>query len=67
MLDSLTEGRKLYVSHCGNCHNLYLPEQYTAGDWDKNVTEMQNKAKISESQKANILSYLKSWCKTPDH
>jgi hypothetical protein len=63
MLDSLTEGRKLYVSHCGSCHNLHLPQQYSAAEWEKNVAEMQVKAGISDNQKANILNYLKNKCK----
>ena len=66
MLDSLAEGRKLYVDHCGSCHNLYLPERYKASEWEKNVDEMQEKGKITDSQKAKILSYLKSGSKTTD-
>lgn len=64
MLDSLSEGRKLYVAHCGSCHNLYLPDKYSAVEWEKNVGEMQVKGKINDNQKAKILSYLKSGCKT---
>ncbi len=64
MLDSLAEGRKLYVGHCGSCHNLYLPERYKAPEWEKNVAEMQEKGMITDSQKAKILSYLKSGSKT---
>lgn len=64
MLDSLSEGRKLYVNHCGSCHNLYLPDRYNAAEWEENVAEMQEKGKITDSQKAKILSYLKSGCKT---
>jgi mono/diheme cytochrome c family protein len=63
MLDSLAQGRKLYVSNCGSCHNLHLPQQYTSAEWEKNVAEMQVKAGISDNQKANILSYLKNRCK----
>jgi hypothetical protein len=59
MLDSLSEGRKLYVDHCGNCHNLYLPERYNAAEWEKNVAEMKVKSKITDSEKSKILSYLK--------
>jgi hypothetical protein len=62
MLDSLAEGRKLYVNHCGSCHNLHLPQQYTSSEWEKNVAEMQVKAGISDNQKANILGYLKNRC-----
>jgi hypothetical protein len=64
MLDSLAEGRKLYVDHCGSCHNLYLPERYKAAEWEKNVDEMQEKGKISDNQKTKILYYLKTGSKT---
>jgi hypothetical protein len=60
MLDSLSEGRKLYIGHCGSCHTLFLPAQYNSVEWEKNVNEMQEKAKITDSQKSKILSYLKS-------
>jgi cytochrome c5 len=64
MLDSLSEGRKLYVNHCGSCHNLYLPERYDATEWEKNVSEMQEKGKITNIQKVKILYYVKSGSKT---
>jgi hypothetical protein len=64
MLDSLSDGRKLYVDRCGSCHNLYLPAQYTESEWEKNVEEMQVKAKVTDSQKTKMLCYLKSGCKT---
>jgi len=66
MLDSLSEGRKLYVAHCGSCHTLYLPERFKASEWEINVDEMQEKGKITDSQKAKILNYLKSGCKSSD-
>jgi mono/diheme cytochrome c family protein len=66
MLDSLSEGRKLYMDHCGSCHNLYLPHRFNATEWEKNVGEMQEKSKITDNEKARILSYLKSGCNTAD-
>jgi mono/diheme cytochrome c family protein len=62
-LDSLITGRKLYITNCASCHNLYLPGKFSAREWAKNVTEMQAKAKINEEQKAYILRYLTSKCK----
>ena len=52
MLDSLSEGRKLYVEHCGSCHNLHLPEQFNSTEWEKNVAEMQEKGKITRQPKS---------------
>lgn len=61
--DTLIKGRSLYIEHCGSCHNLHLPEKFTATEWEKNVSEMQEKAKINDLQKENMLYYLKSRCK----
>jgi hypothetical protein len=58
-LDSLKLGRLLYIKHCSSCHNLHLPEQFTAAEWEKNVVEMQEKAKINDLQKETLLNYLK--------
>jgi hypothetical protein len=63
MLDSLKEGRKIYAANCGNCHNLYIPGQYNSAEWERNVAEMQEKGKITDSQKVKVLYYLKSGCK----
>ena len=52
------QGRKLYVNHCGGCHNLYLPKEYNADQWKKNIDEMQEKAKISDKEKQLIYQYL---------
>lgn len=62
-LDTLLEGRKLYISSCSSCHNLFLPEKFTHREWEKNVEEMQEKAKINDIQKELILKYLKSQSK----
>jgi mono/diheme cytochrome c family protein len=55
---SLMHGRKLYVSHCSNCHNLHLPKEFSSDDWIKQVNKMQTRAGISDSEKVSILNYL---------
>jgi hypothetical protein len=57
----LLAGRKLYVSHCGGCHNLHLPKEFDAAGWNRNISEMQVKAKISDDEKQVILKYLTSY------
>jgi mono/diheme cytochrome c family protein len=57
-LDALKEGRLLYVSHCGNCHGLHLPAEFSADAWKEHLEEMQKKSKISDRDKDLILSYL---------
>ena len=59
-LDTLLQGRQLYIHHCGSCHTLYLPERYSAAEWNKNISEMQRKATISDAEKEIILKYLTS-------
>lgn len=54
----LLQGRKLYVSHCGSCHNLHLPKEYNAGQWENNIDKMQMRAKITETEKQLIFQYL---------
>lgn len=56
--DELLQGRKLYVNHCGSCHNLHLPKEYNADQWKKNIDEMQEKAKFSDKEKQLIYQYL---------
>jgi hypothetical protein len=56
--DSLLIGRTLYANHCGSCHNLHLPEQYTRAHWEKEMPEMQRKAKISDEETKLITNFL---------
>ena len=57
---NLLSGRQLYVEHCGGCHNLHLPKEYNAEGWQKQLNEMQVKAKISDEEKKLVLLYLTS-------
>lgn len=56
--DSLLIGRKLYVEHCGSCHNLYLPQQFSKQHWMKEIPEMQQKAKISDKEARLIRNFI---------
>jgi mono/diheme cytochrome c family protein len=57
-LEELQAGRKYYVSKCGSCHALYLPEQYEKEVWIKNMDEMQERSNVSDAEKRLILLYL---------
>ena len=61
--DSLVIGRTLYVNHCGSCHNLHLPEQYTKQHWEKEIPQMQLKAKISKEDAKLITNFILARCK----
>ena len=58
--NTLLEGRQLYVQHCSSCHNLFLPKQFSTAQWSENLDEMQERAHLSEAQKACIMDYLNS-------
>lgn len=53
-----SEGKELYVAKCTACHRAYEPELHTKQEWQKILDEMGSKAKLSETEKQLILSYL---------
>jgi hypothetical protein len=57
-VDSLVIGRTLYANHCGSCHHLHLPEQYTRSHWEKEIPDMKRKAKISDKETQLITNFL---------
>lgn len=59
-VDTISSGKQLYSTSCIRCHQLSEPSKYTAKQWPVIVDNMQNKAKISDIQKAIILRYLLS-------
>jgi len=56
--DSVKTGNELYVKNCVRCHKLKDPAKYTRAQWPGLVNKMQKRAKITDEQKALILSYL---------
>ena len=57
-IDSLLMGRKLYTNHCGSCHNLHLPEQYTRTHWEEEIHYMKRKAKITDDEARLITKFV---------
>lgn len=57
-LADLQRGRQLYIDRCGSCHNLYLPSQFSPGEWRKHIREMQPRAKTDSVQERLILDYI---------
>ena len=57
-LNSLQKGLDLYLSHCGGCHNLYLPTQFTREKWQQELQEMSERANISPEEQLLIRNYL---------
>lgn len=57
-VDSVRTGNELYVKNCARCHKLKDPAKYTMAQWPGLVNKMQKRSKITDQQKAMILSYL---------
>lgn len=51
-------GKALYTNSCVRCHKLKDPAKYTSAQWPGS-NKMQKRSKITDEQKALILSYLK--------
>ncbi len=62
--ERLIVGRTLYISKCGSCHNLHLPEQYTQKQWLKVMPAMQKKARITDEESKQITDFLLTRSKT---
>ena len=57
-LENLKAGRQLYVDHCGSCHMLYLPNQFTVTKWKNEMEAMRLKITFNEQEKQLMLGYL---------
>lgn len=52
------KGRNLYISKCGGCHQLFDPNSYTKAEWEKIIVVMQEKSKINDQQKNDIIRWI---------
>ncbi len=58
-MKELTDGRKLYIERCSNCHALKSPGDYTSQQWVPILAKMTERAHIyDEGQKQLIRNYL---------
>jgi len=53
-----SEGRDLYISKCGGCHQLFDPNTYNKSEWNKIMMAMQLKSKINDQQKSDIINWI---------
>ena len=53
-----TPGRATYERSCQRCHALYMPRSYAAGEWRFFVRKYGRKARLSRSQREEVLGYL---------
>lgn len=59
-LEGLTEGRRLFVSRCTDCHTLVPPSEVAPEDWPEEVDRMVRKKAMSLSprQRERLKHYL---------
>ena len=58
-VESLREGRSLYVARCGTCHALRDPASLSADAWPEQVHDMRIKgARMSDEEEQRITAYL---------
>lgn len=55
---SLEQGRTLYNAHCSSCHLPVSPHKFSARAWPQHVSEMKERANLSDDVAVEIERYL---------
>jgi PBP1b-binding outer membrane lipoprotein LpoB len=53
-------GQATYNAKCGKCHGLKIASDYTVDRWISVMQIMAPKAKLDETEKENVLAYVKA-------
>lgn len=53
-------GKATYEAKCGRCHALHAPDEFTAEKWVPYVDAMALKAKLTDTEKTNVLAYVQA-------
>ena len=53
-------GKKLYTGKCARCHQLYDPKPYDDEHWNRWIVKMGSKARLSDEQYRQLVTYLDS-------
>lgn len=56
--EDLEQGRSLYLSRCGACHQVVDPKSVAPSKWPHEVEEMRERAKLDARDVDQIVSYL---------
>ena len=57
----LTEGRRIYLRRCTSCHSPEPVNGYTFAEWQHQVDEMREEAKIKPEEEGKLLAYLRAY------
>lgn len=57
-IDAIRRGRVIFVTECGACHRLYLPEEYSPGEWRPIAKRMAERASLGTDQAVDLEAYL---------
>jgi hypothetical protein len=55
---SLSRGRTLLLSHCGNCHLPPSPADQASNEWSEDVNEMRERAGLTPDDATLVERYL---------
>jgi cytochrome c5 len=53
-------GQSTYNAKCGRCHGLKVTTDYTADRWVSIMQVMATKARLDDTEKSNVLAYVKA-------
>jgi cytochrome c1 len=58
--EQLQNGRRLFLSHCLECHTLPPVARYSRIEWPHLVSRMSDRANLSAGEQAAIVAYLRA-------
>lgn len=61
--EMIAAGKVTYEAKCGRCHALHATDEFTAERWVPLVNAMSLKAKLTDTEKSNVLAYVQSGAK----
>ena len=57
-IETLQNGRRVFVSQCGRCHELIAPDAVKNSDWKLVIPGMCWNAGISKADEAAVMAYV---------
>lgn len=56
--EDMSLGKKLFESHCDNCHKLKVPESRSVDKWEKVLPRMVNRSKLNDKEAGQVRAYV---------